>query len=86
MVLKITRDELPMEWGVYGGCLLCPLYPLLNFNKKVSSFTDCFFRSGVVSFRFHAPRDSPESRATFVSQKKEEAHANNKVQHKFRIV
>ena len=22
--LKITRDELPMEWGVYGGCLLCP--------------------------------------------------------------
>ena len=29
MVLKITRDELLMEWGVYGGCLLCPLYPLL---------------------------------------------------------
>ena len=29
MVLKITRDELPMEQGVYGGCLLCPLYPLL---------------------------------------------------------
>ena len=78
-------------------------------------FTDCFFRSGVVSFRFHAPRDSlprrrfqgssyfvpphrrntnspkiacvggypkdsPESRATFVSHKKEEAHVNNKVQ------
>ena len=29
MVLKITRDELPVEQGVYGGCLLCPLYPLL---------------------------------------------------------
>ena len=29
MVLKITRDELLMEWGVYGGYLLCPLYPLL---------------------------------------------------------
>ena len=28
-ILKITRDELPMEQGVYGGCLLCPLYPLL---------------------------------------------------------
>ena len=32
-VLKITRDELPMEWGVYGGCLLCPLYPLLVILK-----------------------------------------------------
>ena len=30
MVLKITRDELPMEKGVYGGCLLCPPYPLLS--------------------------------------------------------
>ena len=29
-ILKITRDELPMEQGVYGGCLLCPLYPLLG--------------------------------------------------------
>ena len=29
-MLKITRDELPMEKGVYGGCLLCPLYPLLT--------------------------------------------------------
>ena len=29
MVLKITRDELPIEYGVYGGCLLCLLYPLL---------------------------------------------------------
>ena len=28
-ILKITGDELPMELGVYGGCLLCPLYPLL---------------------------------------------------------
>ena len=31
-------------------------------------FTDCFFLSGVVSFRFHAPRDSPESKAIIVSQ------------------
>jgi len=23
-ILKITRDELPMEQGMYGGCLLCP--------------------------------------------------------------
>ena len=30
-ILKITRDELPMEQGAYGGCLLCPLYPLLAF-------------------------------------------------------
>ena len=29
MVLKITRDELAMELGVYGGYPLCPLYPLL---------------------------------------------------------
>ena len=28
-ILKITPDELPMEQGVYGGCLLCPLHPLL---------------------------------------------------------
>ena len=28
-IRKITLDELPMEQGVYGGCLLCPLYPLL---------------------------------------------------------
>ena len=28
-MLKITRDELPMEQGVYGGCPLCPLYSLL---------------------------------------------------------
>ena len=27
--IKLPRDELPMEWGVYGGCLLCPPYPLL---------------------------------------------------------
>ena len=32
LILKITRDELPMEQGVYGGCLLCPLYPLLNLT------------------------------------------------------
>ena len=31
-------------------------------------FTDCFFLLRVVSFCFHAPRDSPESKATFVSQ------------------
>ena len=29
---------------------------------------DCFFLLRVVSFCFHAPRDSPESKATFVSQ------------------
>ena len=28
-ILKITRDELPMEQGVYGGCPLRPLYPLI---------------------------------------------------------
>ena len=33
-MLKITRDELPMEQGVYGGCPLCPLYSLL---AKVNS-------------------------------------------------
>ena len=38
-MLKITPDELPMEWGVYGGCLLCPLYPLLLFIER--SFTIC---------------------------------------------
>ena len=32
-MLKITRDELPMEYCVYGGCLLCPLYPLLVVRK-----------------------------------------------------
>ena len=28
--LKTTRDELPMEQWVYGGCLLCPSYPPLH--------------------------------------------------------
>ena len=38
-ILKITRDELPMEQGVYGGCLLCPLYPLLvGTNSSSGSF------------------------------------------------
>ena len=36
MILKITRDELLMEWGVYGGCLLCPLYPLLESTQQTS--------------------------------------------------
>ena len=36
--------------------------------RRFLPFTDCFFLSRVVSFCFHAPRDSPESKATFVSQ------------------
>ena len=36
--------------------------------RRFLPFTDCFFQSGVVSFSFHALRDSPESKATFVSQ------------------
>ena len=39
MVLKITRDELPMEEGVYGGCLLCPLYPLLVGGYMLNSLS-----------------------------------------------
>ena len=38
MVLEITQDELPMEQGVYGGCLLCPLYPLLVLNCERYKF------------------------------------------------
>ena len=37
-ILKIIRDELPMEQGVYGGCLLCPLYPVL-FSMHFFNFT-----------------------------------------------
>ena len=42
---------------------------------------ECFFLSRVVKFSFHAPRDSLESKATFVSQpvNKEVGLANNKV-------
>ena len=36
--------------------------------RRFLPFTDCFFQSEVVSFSFHALRDSPESKATFVSQ------------------
>ena len=36
--------------------------------RRFLPFTDCFFLLRVVSFCFHAPRDSPESQATFVSQ------------------
>ena len=74
----------------YFSFIYLPLIRTLHFRTNLKTFvdeisvrflpfTDCFFQSGVVSFRFHAPRDSPESRARFVSQKKEEAHVNNKV-------
>ena len=36
--------------------------------RRVLPFTDWFFLLRVVSFCFHAPRDSPESKATFVLQ------------------
>ena len=36
--------------------------------RRFLPFTDGFFLSGVFSFSFHAPRDSPESKATFISQ------------------
>ena len=36
--------------------------------RRFVPFTDCFFLLTVVSFCFHAPRDSLESKATFVSQ------------------
>ena len=92
-------DSTGLRTASYYNTFIClPLIRSLHFPtifktfvnetsiRRFLPFTDCFFQSGVVSFRFHAPRDSPESKATFVSQKKEEAHANNKVQHKFRIV
>ena len=41
-MLKITRDELPMEQGVYGGCPLCPLYSLLQ--KCIKTKTKLLFR------------------------------------------
>ena len=40
MVLKITGDKLPVEYGVYGGCLLCPLYPLLPHHIQDQRFND----------------------------------------------
>ena len=45
---------------------------LKTFVKEISvrrflPFTDCFFPLRVVSFCFHAPRDSPESKVTFVA-------------------
>ena len=36
--------------------------------RRFLPFTDCFFLLTVVSFWFHAPRDSLECKATFVSQ------------------
>ena len=38
-MLYITRDELPMEYGVYGGCPLCPLYILLCALNALCSLT-----------------------------------------------
>ena len=38
MVLKITRDELPMEQGVYGEWPLCPLYSLLAKTYSIVIF------------------------------------------------
>ena len=40
-ILKTTRDELPMEQGVYGGCLLCHLYPLLFSFSRLSFAWNC---------------------------------------------
>ena len=45
VVLKITRDELPMEQGVYGGCPLCPLYSLL-----IVSITQAYVHAILDSF------------------------------------
>ena len=48
MVSKITRDELPMEQGVYGGCLLCPLYPLLpRTDSSCFLLTECELTNGL---------------------------------------
>ena len=67
-------------WTVNGELLFSFIYlPLIRsphlktFVNEISvrrflPFTDCFFLLRVVSFCFHAPRDSPESKATFVSQ------------------
>ena len=36
--------------------------------RRFVPFTDCFFLLRVASFCFHAPRDSPESKVSFVSK------------------
>ena len=36
--------------------------------RRFLPFTDCVFLLRVVSFCFYVPSDSPESKATFVSQ------------------
>ena len=36
--------------------------------RRFLPFTDCFFLLTVVSFCFHTPRDSLESKGAFVSQ------------------
>ena len=47
---------------------ICSIFALSKFEEN-PVFVQCsFFELGVVSFRFHAPRYSQESKATFVSQ------------------
>ena len=41
-ILKVTRDELPVEQGVYGGCLLCPPLPSLGSKIWSCHVNDCF--------------------------------------------
>ena len=47
--------------------------------RRFLPFTDCFLLLRVVSFCFHAPRDSPESKAAFVSQPINKDVGTNKV-------
>ena len=70
----------PPSRAVYFSFIYLPLIRsphfrtnLKTFVNEISSrrflpFNDCFFQSGVVSFRFYSPRDSPGFKVTFVSQ------------------
>ena len=43
-----------MEQGVYGGCLLCPFYPLLVFGIKTNVVpSHVFFKTMHVTFWKH---------------------------------
>ena len=40
-----------MEYGMYGGCLLCPLYPLLLFKcSKFGCLINFHFNIVLISF------------------------------------
>ena len=57
-----------MEYGVYGGCLLCPLYPLLVESKKKKD-TSLLLSSAMILFYVLSSSDDIVAEIAFIHSK-----------------